>query len=70
MLSLAEDYALKRTAFGKPIAKHALHQRTLANMEIETRACFALCFKVNIGLQSYAGHVSDLIHQTSLSLNL
>ena len=37
MTSLAQDYSKRRVAFGKPIATHPLHIRTLAQMEVETR---------------------------------
>ena len=36
-VTLARDYARRREAFGKPLIKHALHERTLAEMETETR---------------------------------
>ncbi|MBW3567057.1 MAG: acyl-CoA dehydrogenase family protein [Proteobacteria bacterium] len=36
-VTLARDYAHKRKAFGKPLIEHALHERTLAEMETETR---------------------------------
>ncbi|HEX6928318.1 MAG TPA: acyl-CoA dehydrogenase family protein, partial [Gammaproteobacteria bacterium] len=34
---LANDYARKRVAFGKPLAEHPLHGETLAVLEAETR---------------------------------
>ena len=37
MTSLAQDYSKRRVAFGKRIATHPLHIRTLAQMEVETR---------------------------------
>ena len=36
-LVLANDYARKRVAFGKPLAEQPLHQQTLAALEAETR---------------------------------
>ena len=45
-IALASDYASRRVAFGKPIAKHPLHAATLAAMELEWRAGFHLAFHV------------------------
>ncbi|XP_042334935.1 acyl-CoA dehydrogenase family member 11-like isoform X2 [Sceloporus undulatus] len=39
---LARDYAVKREAFGKCLAEHPLHMRTLARMEVEARGAFLL----------------------------
>lgn len=44
--ALARAYAWKRTAFGAPIASHALHAATLDEMEAETAAALALCMEV------------------------
>ncbi|CAM2006526.1 acyl-CoA dehydrogenase family protein [Acanthopleuribacter pedis] len=41
-LLLAKDYAEKRTAFGKPIMEHPLHQTTLARLDAEASACLLL----------------------------
>eukprot|EP01063_Lacrimia_lanifica_P005510 TRINITY_DN13289_c0_g1_i1.p1 TRINITY_DN13289_c0_g1~~TRINITY_DN13289_c0_g1_i1.p1 ORF type:complete len:613 (+),score=143.14 TRINITY_DN13289_c0_g1_i1:54-1841(+) len=43
---LARDYASKRTAFGKPLAQHALHAQTLARMEVDTRGCILLMLEL------------------------
>ena len=45
-VALASDYASRRLAFGKPLAKHPLHAATLAAMELEWRAGFHLAFHV------------------------
>jgi len=37
VLSLARDYATRRTAFGRTIAHHPLHIQSLARMEVECR---------------------------------
>lgn len=44
-LALARDYASKRLAFGKPLSQTPLHLETLADLEVEFRAGFALAFK-------------------------
>lgn len=38
IISLARDYSQRRVAFGRPIGRHSLHVRTLAQMEMECRA--------------------------------
>lgn len=42
IISLARDYGRRRTAFGRPVSQHPLHVRTMAQMELECRAGFAL----------------------------
>lgn len=42
IISLARDYSKRRVAFGRPIAQHPLHVRTMARMELECRAGWAL----------------------------
>jgi alkylation response protein AidB-like acyl-CoA dehydrogenase len=42
-VSLAEDYALRRQAFGKPLAEHPLHARTLSGLRAEAAGAMALC---------------------------
>lgn len=44
-VSLAQDYAGRRVAFGRPIAEHPLHAETLAGLEAECAAAFALAFR-------------------------
>ncbi|XP_078467763.1 acyl-CoA dehydrogenase family member 11-like isoform X1 [Lampetra fluviatilis] len=46
ILSLARDYASRRTVFGKLIKDHALHMQTLARMEVEARGAFLLVMEV------------------------
>ncbi len=57
MLALAEDYAKKRTAFGKPIKDHPLHAQTLLDMQCEFHAAFHLTFFVSrlLGQAEHAG---------------
>jgi len=43
-LQYAQDFALKRVAFGKPLHQHPLHIKTLAWMETETRVATELTF--------------------------
>uniref|UniRef100_A0A914E866 Uncharacterized protein n=1 Tax=Acrobeloides nanus TaxID=290746 RepID=A0A914E866_9BILA len=42
VISLARDYATKRTVFGQKQADWPLHLTTLAKLEVETRGCFLL----------------------------
>jgi len=45
-LTLARDYATRREAFGKPLIAQPLHAQTLADMQAEFEAAFALTFEV------------------------
>jgi hypothetical protein len=45
-LTLARDYATRREAFGKPLITQPLHAQTLADMQAEFEAAFALTFEV------------------------
>ena len=45
-LSLARDYATRRSAFGARLIDHPLHARTLADMQAEFEAAFSLTFFV------------------------
>lgn len=45
-LSLARDYATRRHAFGRPLIDQPLHAQTLADMQAEYEAAFALTFEV------------------------
>ncbi|HET6554594.1 MAG TPA: acyl-CoA dehydrogenase family protein [Dyella sp.] len=45
-LSLARDYATRRHAFGHPLIEQPLHAQTLADMQAEYEAAFALTFEV------------------------
>jgi len=45
-VTLATDYARRRSAFGKQLIEHPLHVETLAEMALETRAAFMLAFRV------------------------
>ncbi|XP_059088994.1 acyl-CoA dehydrogenase family member 11-like [Tigriopus californicus] len=68
MITLARDYAMKRTAFGQPIAQKVLHAQTLARMEVEIRGCECLMLDIArmIGLDD-VHHISD---QDSLILRI
>ncbi|MBX3414435.1 MAG: acyl-CoA dehydrogenase family protein [Pirellulales bacterium] len=44
-IALARDYAQRRIAFGKPLAKQPLHLETLAGLEVEFAAGLHLVFK-------------------------
>lgn len=43
-LQLCRDYARRRTAFGKPVARLPLHRETLAELQLEYEAALALTF--------------------------
>ena len=45
-VALARDYASRRRAFGKALIDQPLHRRTLAGMQAEFEAAFALTFHV------------------------
>ena len=45
-VALARDYATRRRAFGKTLLEQPLHARTLAGMQAEFEAAFALAFHV------------------------
>lgn len=45
-ISLARDYASRRRAFGRPLTEQPLHAQTLADMQAEFEAAFALTFEV------------------------
>ena len=42
IISLARDYSQRRVAFGKSVSNHALHTKTMAEMELECRAGLVL----------------------------
>jgi alkylation response protein AidB-like acyl-CoA dehydrogenase len=45
-IALARDYARRRVAFGRPLARQPLHVHTLAVMQAEYEAAFHLCFEL------------------------
>jgi hypothetical protein len=45
-LALASDYAVRRVAFGRPLAEHPLHVETLAAMQVEVAGALQLVFHV------------------------
>lgn len=45
-LSLARDYARRRTAFGRRLIEQPLHAETLAQLEVDAAALFVLVFHV------------------------
>lgn len=45
-VALALDYARRREAFGRPLARQPLHRQTLAAMQAEYEAAFHLCFEL------------------------
>eukprot|EP00090_Calanus_glacialis_P014542 TRINITY_DN23353_c0_g1_i1.p1 TRINITY_DN23353_c0_g1~~TRINITY_DN23353_c0_g1_i1.p1 ORF type:complete len:365 (-),score=121.69 TRINITY_DN23353_c0_g1_i1:50-1117(-) len=61
IVSLARDYATRRTAFGEKIENQPLHIQTLSRMEVETRGCSILLLDLarQLGLQD-CGQISDM----------
>lgn len=45
-VALARDYARRRQAFGRPLARQPLHVQTLAMLQAEYEAAFHLCFEL------------------------
>jgi len=45
-IALAQDYACRRTAFGRPLAEHPLHVDTLFGLEAEFEGALHLTFRV------------------------
>ena len=45
-VALAMDYARRREAFGRPLARQPLHRQTLAALQAEYEAAFHLCFEL------------------------
>ncbi|MEP6940122.1 MAG: acyl-CoA dehydrogenase family protein [Rudaea sp.] len=45
-LALAHDFALRRSAFGRPLAEQPLHRATLADLDARFQAAFHLVFHV------------------------
>ncbi|HZX72074.1 MAG TPA: acyl-CoA dehydrogenase family protein, partial [Rhodanobacter sp.] len=45
-ISLARDFAARRQAFGRPLNEQPLHAQTLADMQAQFEAAFALAFEV------------------------
>lgn len=60
-IDLAVDYAHRRKQFGSPLADKPLHLRTLASLEAEHAAAFALAFRVVelLGTTENAGATSQ-----------
>jgi len=61
LLSLAVDYSNKRFAFGKRIAEHPLHRKTLLEQRAKVRACIHLVsyLSVLLGRQEHDTSVSE-----------
>lgn len=64
-LSLARDYATRRRAFGKRLIDQPLHAHTLADMQAEFEAAFALTFEV-AHLLGRAEHGAAQRHEIAL----
>ena len=58
-LDLANDYAKKRTAFGKPLNEHPLHKETLRQLDEDFRRSFVFCmFVAHLQGQDEVGEIS------------
>jgi acyl-CoA dehydrogenase len=64
-ISLARDYAARRQAFGRPLLEQPLHAQTLAAMQAEFEAAFALAFEV-AQLLGRVEHGSAAAHEPAL----
>ncbi|KXJ28911.1 acyl-CoA dehydrogenase family member 11 [Exaiptasia diaphana] len=47
IVSLAKDYSLRRSVFGKRLIDHPLHMQTLARLEVEVRGSFLLLMELS-----------------------
>ena len=55
-MSLAQDYCLRRSVFGKLLVEHPLHMQTLAKIEVITLGDLFYCqcnFRSNPGVQLF-----------------
>ena len=58
--ALAADYSIRRHAFGRPLADHPLHRRTLEQLEAETAAALVLVFRaVELQGKEECGETTD-----------
>jgi acyl-CoA dehydrogenase len=57
-MTLARDYAQRRQSFGRPLIEQPLHAQTLADMQAEFEAAFALTFEVAHLLGRVEQHVA------------
>ncbi len=64
-ISLTRDYAMRRQSFGRPLIEQPLHAQTLADMQAEFEAAFALTFEVAHLLGCVERHVAAP-HETLL----
>ncbi len=62
----ARDFAAQRVAFGRPVAEHPAHQRTLAEMEADTAGSLALCLELATLLGRVETGVADDTEQAML----
>ncbi|RUL69715.1 acyl-CoA dehydrogenase family protein [Dyella choica] len=67
-ISLARDYALRRSAFGRLLLEHPLHAQTLADMQAEFEGAFALVFEVAQLLGRVEQGIASAHEATSLRL--
>jgi alkylation response protein AidB-like acyl-CoA dehydrogenase len=64
-IALADDYARRRLAFGRPLIEQPLHARTLADMHAEHAGAFALAFAV-AHLLGRVEHGAGAAHEAAL----
>lgn len=67
-IALARDYAQRRKAFGKPLIEQPAHARTLADMQAEFEAAFALTFEVAHLLGRVENHAGEAYEVALLRL--
>jgi acyl-CoA dehydrogenase len=63
-ISLARDFAMRRQAFGRPLIEQPLHAHTLADMQAEFEAAFALAFEV-AHLLGRVEHHNAAVHEAA-----
>ena len=66
--AIARDYAFRRTAFGKVIAEHPLHQATLSLMELKTRGCLLFVLYAGMLLEKVEKGVSHKWEEETLRI--
>ncbi|MEO7072587.1 MAG: acyl-CoA dehydrogenase family protein [Rhodanobacter sp.] len=64
-VTLAQDYAARRHAFGRPLIEQPLHARTLSDMRTEFSGAFVLAFEV-AHLLGRVEHGSASAHEAAL----
>jgi len=72
IVNAAKDYACRRVTFGRAIIDHPLHARTLAHMEVETRAATTIVFETarHLGIVEAGARESLDLERSDLLLRI